>query len=81
MKWKLVYRPSVKHDLQKAIYYYKAISPDLAKDFLNRVREAEKYILQNLFGDDVTYRQIRMHNLKQFPFTSIILWMMKIKRL
>ena len=50
MKWKLVYRPSVKYDLQKAIYYHKAISPDLAKDFLNRVKEAEKYILQNPFG-------------------------------
>ena len=56
MKWMMVYRPSVKYDLQKAIYYYKAISPDLAKDFLNRVKESKKYILQNPFGDDVTYR-------------------------
>jgi plasmid stabilization system protein ParE len=53
MKWKMVYRPFVKHDLQKAIHYYKAISPNLAKDFLNRVREAEKHISQNPYGDDV----------------------------
>ena len=58
MKWKLVYRPSVKYDLQKAIYYYKAISPDLANDFLNRVKEAEKYILQNPFGDDVSTNKL-----------------------
>ena len=64
----MVYRPSVKYDLQKAIYYYKAISLDLAKDFLNRVKESEKYISQNPFGDDVMYKQIRMHNLKQFPY-------------
>jgi len=68
MKWKMVYRPFVKQDLQKAIQYYKVISPNLAKDFLNRVREAESYILQNPFGDDVMYKQIRMHNLKQFPY-------------
>jgi hypothetical protein len=68
MIWKLVYRPFVKQDLQKAIQYYKAISPNLAKDFLSRVREAEKYISQNPYGDDVMYRQIRMHNLNQFPY-------------
>lgn len=68
MKWKLVYRPFVKQDLQKAIHYYKVISPNLAKDFLNRIREAEEYILQNPFGDDVMYQQIRMHNLKQVPY-------------
>lgn len=64
----MVYRPFVKQDLQKAIHYYKVISPNLAKDFLNRVREAENYILQNPYGDDVMYKQIRMHNLKQFPY-------------
>ncbi len=68
MIWKLVYRPFVKQDLQKAIQYYKLISPNLAKSFLIRVREAEKYISQNPYGDDVMYRQIRMHNLKQFPY-------------
>ena len=65
MKWKMVYRPFVKQDLQKAIHYYKVISPHLAKDFLHRVREAERYILQNPYGDDIMYKQIRMHNLKQ----------------
>jgi mRNA-degrading endonuclease RelE of RelBE toxin-antitoxin system len=35
---------------------------------LNRVKESEKYISQNPFGDDVMYKQIRMHNLKQFPY-------------
>lgn len=56
MKWKMVYRPFVKQDLQKAIHHYKVISPNLAKDFLNRVREAEKYISQNPFGEDVMYK-------------------------
>lgn len=64
----MVYIPFVKKDLQKAIHYYNVISLNLAKDFLIRVREAEKYISQNPFGDDVMYKQIRMHNLKQFPY-------------
>ena len=35
MKYKFVYRPFVKQDLQNATNYYKAISPNLAKDFLD----------------------------------------------
>lgn len=68
MKLKLIYRPLVKQDLQNAVNYYKNISPNLAKDFLYRVREAKKYIALNPQGDDIMYREIRMHNLNQFPY-------------
>lgn len=68
MTFKFVYRPFAKQDLQNAIKYYKAISPRLAKDFVCRIKEAKKYIKQNPLGDDVMYKKIRMHNLRQFPY-------------
>ena len=68
MKYKFVYRSFVKQNLQNAIKYYKDISPRLAKEFVFRIREAKKYIEQNPFGDDVMYKNIRMHNLRQFPY-------------
>jgi plasmid stabilization system protein ParE len=68
MKYKFVYRPFVQQDLQNAIKYYKDISPRLAKEFVSRVREAKKYIEQNPLGDDVMYKNIRMHYIRQFPY-------------
>jgi plasmid stabilization system protein ParE len=68
VKYKFVYRPLVKQDIQNATNYYKAISPNLAKDFLFRIREAKNYIALNPMGDDVMYNEIRMHNLQQFPY-------------
>ncbi len=68
MKYKIVYRPFVKDDLQNAVDYYKNISPKLAKEFLFRIKEAKNYILNNQEADDVMYNEIRMHNLYQFPY-------------
>jgi mRNA-degrading endonuclease RelE of RelBE toxin-antitoxin system len=68
MKYKFVYRPFVKQDLKQATNYYKAISTSLAKDFLFRIREAKKYIALNIEGDDVMYKDVRMHNMYQFPY-------------
>jgi plasmid stabilization system protein ParE len=68
MKYTFVYRPYAKEDLHNATNYYKAISPNLAKDFLFRIREAKIYIALNPEGDDVMYQDIRMHNLYQFPY-------------
>ena len=68
MKYKIVYRPDVKHDLQSATNYYKDISPKLAKDFLFRIREAKNFIASNPEGNDIMYNEIRMHNLYQFPY-------------
>lgn len=68
MKYKVINRPFVRQDIQEAIDYYKSISPKLAKEFLSRIREAVKFILQNPFGDDVMYKNIRMCKLKQFPY-------------
>jgi hypothetical protein len=45
MKYKIVYRPFVKDDLQNAVNYYKNISPKLAKEFLFRVKEAKTIFL------------------------------------
>ena len=68
MKYKFVYRPFVKLDLQEATTYYKDISLNLAKDSLFRIREAKKYIALNVEGDDVMYKDVRLHNINQFPY-------------
>ena len=68
MKFKAVYIPLAKDDLKKAVDYYKDISPKLAKDFIVRIREGKNYITQNPYGDDIMYKQIRMHNIRQFPY-------------
>ena len=68
MKYKAIYISLAKLDLRKAISYYKNISPKLAKDFIFRISEGRKYILENPHGDDIMYKEIRMHNIKQFPY-------------
>lgn len=68
MKYKVVYIPLAKIDLKKAIEYYKTISPKLAKAFISRIREGKNYIAQNPFADDLMYKEVRMHYIKQFPY-------------
>lgn len=81
MRYKFVYRPFVKQDLQNAINYYRAISSNLAKDFLYRIREAKKYIAINPKGDDVMYQDIRMHNLINFHIIFTTTLIMRINKL
>lgn len=68
MKFKAVYIPLAKQDLRKAVNYYKDISPKLAKDFIDRITESKNFIIQNPYCDDVMYGDIRMHNIRQFPY-------------
>ena len=68
MKYNVVYIALAKEDLRKAITYYKNISPKLAKEFITRIAEGKNYILLNPKGDDIMYKEIRMHYIKQFPY-------------
>ncbi|WP_166923648.1 type II toxin-antitoxin system RelE/ParE family toxin [Flavobacterium poyangense] len=68
MKFRTVYIPAAKDDLKKAINYYKNISSKLAKDFIARIVEGKNYITQNPYGDDINYKEIRMHTIRQFPY-------------
>jgi hypothetical protein len=68
MKYKFIYFAFVKDDLKSAVNYYKKISPKLANDFLDRIEEGKIYILQNPFGDDVNYKDVRMHKIRKFPY-------------
>jgi mRNA-degrading endonuclease RelE of RelBE toxin-antitoxin system len=68
MKFKIVYISLAKDDLKKAINYYKEISPKLANDFIFRIREGRNYIIHNPFADDVMYKEIRMHTIRQLPY-------------
>ncbi len=68
MSYKVVYIALAKDDFKKAVSYYKAISSKLANDFIARVGEAEKYLSMNPYGNDIMYKEVRMHNLHQFPY-------------
>lgn len=50
MNYSFVIRPAVKADIIKAADYYKDINPELAKQFLYRVREAKAYIARSPLG-------------------------------
>jgi hypothetical protein len=68
MKYKILNRPDVKSDIINAVEYYKNINPELAKQFLYRIREAKEYILLVPFGFQIKYKEVRTLLLKQFPY-------------
>ena len=68
MSYTFVNRPSVRLDIITATDYYKKINPELAKQFLFRIREAKVYIERSPLGFQIKYNQVRMLLLKQFPY-------------
>ncbi len=68
MNYKFVNRASVKTDIHNAVHYYKTISPNLAKQFLFRIREAKVYIARSPLGFQIKYKNVRTLLLKQFPY-------------
>jgi plasmid stabilization system protein ParE len=68
MSYTFINRPAVRADIIKATLYYKNISPELAKQFLFRIREAKTYIAHTPLGFQVKYQQVRTIMLKQFPY-------------
>lgn len=63
-----VNRPTVKVDILSIAGYYNAISKDLAKQFLFRIREAKVAIARSPYGFQIKYNQVRTLLLKQFPY-------------
>ncbi len=68
MSYTLVNHPAVKQDLLEATDYYKKISPELAKQFLFRIREAKIYIANSPLSFSIKYNTVRTLLLKQFPY-------------
>ncbi len=68
MSYSLVNRPAVRIDIIDATDYYKNINPELAKQFLFRLREAKAYIADSPLGFQLKYNQVRTLLLKQFPY-------------
>lgn len=68
MSYSFVNRPAVQADIINAVSYYKAVSPQLARQFLFRIREAKKYIDRSPLAFEVKYKNVRTLLLKQFPF-------------
>jgi plasmid stabilization system protein ParE len=68
MSYTFVNRPAVRIDIINATDYYKKINPELAKQFLFRIREAKAYIERSPLGFQVKYKEVRTLLLKQFPY-------------
>ena len=68
MKYSFKNRSLVEADLIIAIEHYKEINPELAKEFLLRIREAKKYIAQTPLGFQLRYKDVRTISLKKFPY-------------
>lgn len=68
MSYFFVNRPSVRLDIINATNYYKNINPELAKQFLFRIREAKSYISLSPLGFQIKYNKVRTLLLKQFPY-------------
>lgn len=64
----LVSSSLVEQDIKEAFYYYKSISRKLAKEFLQRLKEGKNYIMEYPFANDIMYKNVRIHMLKQFPY-------------
>lgn len=68
MSYAFVIRPAVKADIINITDYYKNINPELAKQFLFRIREAKAYIALSPLGFQIKYNNVRTLLLKQFPY-------------
>lgn len=68
MSYSFVNKPAVRVDVIEAVTYYKKINPELAKQFLFRIREAKVYIANSPLGFQIKYKQVRTLLLKQFPY-------------
>jgi plasmid stabilization system protein ParE len=68
MKYTVVFLPLVSFDLKDAIDYYKEINPNLAKQFLSRLREAQHFLISNPYIFQLKYKEVRTLFLKQFPY-------------
>jgi plasmid stabilization system protein ParE len=68
MSYSFVNSPTVKADITSAVDYYKKINPELAKQFLFRIREAKSYMALYPLGFQVKYKEVRTLLLKQFPY-------------
>lgn len=68
INYTIVNRPAVKNDIISITEYYNAISSDLAKQFLFRIREAKTSIAHSPRGFQIKYNKVRTLLLKQFPY-------------
>ena len=68
MSYSIVNRTAAGFDIIDAADYYKSINPELAKQFLFRIREAKAYISRAPFGFQIKYKGVRTVLLKQFPY-------------
>ncbi len=68
MSYSFVNNTTVNIDILEATEYYKKINPNLAKQFLFRLREAKAHIALNPLGFQTKYKNVKTLMLKQFPY-------------
>jgi len=68
MDYDVILSSDVEEDIDEAIQYYKKISHELAKDFIQELKFTRNYIQLNPFYFQVRYVNIRIAFLKKFPY-------------
>ena len=68
MKFKIVFAPPVKQDIQEAVYWYNSKQKGLGKRFLNELKNHINIIKENPQSFAVRYDNIRCLPIKEFPF-------------
>lgn len=59
---------SVQDDVSEAVEYYRQFNPQLANQFIFRIREAIYFLIRAPFACQIKYKDVRTLILKQFPF-------------
>ena len=67
MRFDIVLHDSAVEDIRLAIYYYKNISPRLAKKFHTSVKSTFNELRKNPFYE-IRYDNVRMRLVKNFPY-------------
>jgi len=68
MAYDVILSSQIEDDIDEAIHYYKKISPELAKEFIQELRFTRDYVHHNPFYFQVRYSNIRIAFMKKFPY-------------
>ncbi len=73
MRFKIVYSPDVKEDVQEAIDWYNSKQRGLGSKFVKALKKHFKTIKENPFGFAERFENIRCLPLKKYPY-MIFYW-------
>jgi hypothetical protein len=69
-KYKLIVEPEVRHDIREARLWYKDKGASLPGRFVKEVKTVIEQLRKQPFSHSVRYQNVRIANLKVFPYAS-----------